>query len=50
VTGDLPSDLGLPLPTIFLATPAKTDGGFGLVGLPITIAYHLIDPSRNLPL
>ena len=48
MTGDLLPNLGLPFPTIFLATPAKRDGGFGLVGLPITIAYHLIDLSLNL--
>ena len=46
--GDPASDLGLPNLTGFLATDAKMDGGFGLVGLPITIAYHLIDLSLNL--
>ena len=39
--GDPASDLSLPNPTGFLATDAKRLGGFGLVGPPITIAYHV---------
>ena len=39
--GDPASDLALPNLTGFLATDAKMLGGFGLVGLPITIAYHV---------
>ena len=38
---DPASDLALPNLTGFLATDAKMLGGFGLVGLPITIAYHV---------
>ena len=47
--GDPASDLSLPNLTGFLATDAKRLGGFGLVGLPITIAYHPADLSLNLP-
>ena len=38
--GDHASDLGLPIVTGFLARPAKTLGGFGLVAGGITIPYH----------
>ena len=31
----------LPILTRFLASPAKRDGGFGLVAGGITIAYHI---------
>ena len=44
---DPASDLGLPNLTGFLATDAKRLGGFGLVGLSITIAYHPADLSLN---
>ena len=47
--GDPASDLSLPNLTGFLATDAKMLGGFGLVGLPITIAYHLINLGQTLP-
>ena len=46
--GDLLPKLGLPFPTIFLASAALSDGGFGLVGPPITNAYHLRDLGLNL--
>ncbi len=45
--GDPASDLSLPNLTGFLATDAKTLGGFGLVGPPITIAYHLINLGQT---
>ena len=49
MAGDLPSNLALPMPTKFLASPAKTLGGFGLVAPPFTIAYHVSILGRNLP-
>ena len=47
MTGDLASDLSLPNLTGFLARPAKTLGGFGLVGGGITIPYHVSILGRN---
>ena len=41
MTGDLASDLSLPIVTTFLAVTAKMLGGFGLVGGGITIPYHV---------
>ena len=46
--GDPASDLSLPNLTGFLATDAKRDGGFGLVGPPITIAYHEMSVSYKI--
>ena len=43
------ANVGLPFLTIFLARPAKTFGGFGLVGLVITIPYQSADLGRNQP-
>ena len=37
------------MPTRFLASPAKTLGGFGLVGGGITIPYHMINLGQTLP-
>ena len=42
-------DLSLPMPTKFLARPAKLDGAFGLVGGGITNAYHEADLGLNRP-
>ena len=42
-------DLSLPMPTKFLARPAKLDGAFGLVGGGITNAYHEADLGQTLP-
>ena len=42
-------DLSLPMPTKFLARPAKLDGAFGLVGGGITNAYHVADLGLNRP-
>ena len=39
----------LPNVTKILARGANAIGGFGLVTLPFTIAYHSADLSRNLP-
>ena len=39
----------LPTLTGFLARPAKTLGGFGLVGGGITIPYHVSILGRTLP-
>ena len=36
-------NLGLPFPTRFLASPARSHGGFGLVGAPFTNAYQPSD-------
>ena len=47
--GDHASDLSLPIPTGFLARPAKTLGGFGLVAPPFTNAYHSADLSLSRP-
>ena len=41
--------LGLPFPTIFLASPAHSIGGFGLVGGHITIPYHPLNLGQTLP-
>ena len=41
--------LGLPFPTKFLASPAKTLGGFGLVMVRLTIPYHASDLSLGRP-
>ena len=49
MTGDHASDLSLPMPTKFLARPAKTLGGFGLVAGGITIPYHVRDLGRIRP-
>ena len=49
MAGDLLPKLSLPFPTIFLASPAKTDGGFGLVTVPLTIPYHPLNLGRTLP-
>ena len=43
------ADLGLPSFTIFLASEAKSFGGFGLVGGGITIPYHMINLGQTLP-
>ena len=42
-------DLSLPMPTKFLARPAKLDGAFGLVAGLLTILYHEADLGLNLP-
>ena len=42
-------NLDLPFPTIFLAAPAKTLGGFGLVGRWLTILYHVSVLGLILP-
>ena len=42
-------DLSLPMPTKFLARPAKLDGAFGLVSGGITNAYHEADLGLNRP-
>ena len=39
----------LPILTRILASPAKRDGGFGLVWVTITIAYHVSDLSLGRP-
>ena len=45
----LPSNLALPIPTKFLASPAKTLGAFGLVAPPFTNAYQSADLGLNRP-
>ena len=47
--GDLLPNLSLPIPTKFLASPAKTLGGFGLVAPPFTNAYQSSDLGRSRP-
>ena len=47
--GILPTDLGLPFPTIILASSARRNGGFGLVTAPFTIAYHRAILGHGLP-
>ena len=47
MTGVLLPNLSLPMPTKFLASPAKMLGGFGLVGGGITIPYHVSDLGRT---
>ena len=47
--GDPAADLSLPFPTGFLARPAKSLGGFGLVGGGITIPYHVSILGQTLP-
>ena len=42
-------DLSLPMPTKFLARPARSLGAFGLVGGLLTILYHEADLGLNLP-
>ena len=39
----------LPILTRFLASPAKRLGGFGLVWVAITIAYHVSILGQTLP-
>ena len=34
-------NVALPIPTKILASPARSDGAFGLVGGGITIPYHV---------
>ena len=41
-------NLGLPIPTKFLASPARSHGAFGLVGAPFTNAYQPSDRGGNL--
>ena len=41
MAGLLLPNLGLPFPTIFLASPALSLGAFGLVAGGITIPYHV---------
>ena len=48
MAGDLLPNLGLPFPTIFLASLAHSIGGFGLVGPPFTNAYQSSDLGLNL--
>ena len=43
------ANLGLPSLTVFLASDAKTLGGFGLVTAGITILYHASDLGLDLP-
>ena len=43
MAGLLLPNLGLPIPTIFLASAARSFGGFGLVAGGITIPYHPSD-------
>ena len=45
--GLLLPNLALPIPTKFLASPAKTLGAFGLVAAGITIPYHVRDLGQN---
>ena len=47
--GLLLPNLGLPIPTKFLASPAKSIGVFGLVWRVITNAYHPADLGLTLP-
>ena len=47
--GLLLPNLGLPFPTIFLASPARSDGAFGLVGPLFTNAYQSSDLSLSRP-
>ena len=49
MTGLLLPNLGLPMPTKFLASPAKMLGGFGLVAGGITIPYHPLNLGQTLP-
>ena len=42
-------DLSLPMPTKFLARPARSLGAFGLVAGLLTILYHEADLGLNLP-
>ena len=49
MAGDLPANLGLPIPTKILARGAKLIGCFGLVGGGITILYHVADLAWPLP-
>ena len=49
IGGDLLPNVALPIPTRFLASPAKTLGGFGLVWRVITIPYHRSDLAWILP-
>ena len=43
------ANVGLPLLTRILARPAKTFGGFGLVGGWLTIPYHVSILGQILP-
>jgi len=47
--GLLLPNLALPIPTKFLASPAKTLGAFGLVWWWLTNAYHVSILGRTLP-
>ena len=49
MAGDLLPNPALPIPTKFLASPAKMLGGFGLVWRAFTIPYHPLNLGQALP-